>query len=331
MGNCLTAIAAAAASTPASTLARTRSSRRESSQARRIDDGGAGRRRDAVMREDALHVLPGRIFSNEGRSSVASIYTQQGCKGINQDAMILWEVSQSKIRIASCYHRSITLPPIVISSRGLVGLGLIYVYVFDPGLRWSRRRPLRCVRRPRPPRPLGGPQGPGRPPPQAPLSSPLFWRWPQPYGPVLFLFREERRRPGTGSRLLRGGAIPVGLEGGLREVVQGHGQGAPFPSVTRLFLQWQHRRDLAQAGLLFLLRSTVIHYLTPHTILFLFFHLIPHSLFCFCSQAQGSNLFIANIGDSRAVLGCTDDNNSSMLPVQLTVDLKPDLPSMQSF
>ena len=140
------------------------------------------------MREDALHVFPGRIFSNEGTSSVASIYTQQGCKGINQDAMILWEVSQSKIRIASCYHRSITIPPIVISSRGLVGLGLIYVYVFDPGLRWSRRRPLRCVRRPRPPRPLGGPQGPGRPPPQAPLSSPLSWRWPQPYGRSCFCF-----------------------------------------------------------------------------------------------------------------------------------------------
>ncbi|RZS21078.1 hypothetical protein BHM03_00053668 [Ensete ventricosum] len=49
-------------------------------------------------------------------------------------------------------------------------------------------------------------------------------------------------------------------------------------------------------------------------------------LVCSSSSAQGFNLFVANIGDSRAVLGRTDENNSSMLPVQLTVDLKPDLP-----
>ncbi|KAM7503494.1 hypothetical protein LguiB_002398 [Lonicera macranthoides] len=41
---------------------------------------------------------------------------------------------------------------------------------------------------------------------------------------------------------------------------------------------------------------------------------------------QGSNLFMGSIGDSRAILA-TQDNSGSMVAVQLTVDLKPDLPS----
>ncbi|XP_058073248.1 probable protein phosphatase 2C 52 isoform X2 [Magnolia sinica] len=56
------------------------------------------------------------------------------------------------------------------------------------------------------------------------------------------------------------------------------------------------------------------------------------SLDSFCSGStsvvlvkQGQNLFIGNIGDSRAVLGLRDVNGS-MVAVQLTVDLKPDLP-----
>ncbi|CDY15466.1 BnaA08g27500D [Brassica napus] len=53
---------------------------------------------------------------------------------------------------------------------------------------------------------------------------------------------------------------------------------------------------------------------------------------CFCSGStavtiikQGSHLFMGNIGDSRAILG-SKDSNDSMVAVQLTVDLKPDLP-----
>ncbi|KAM7271384.1 hypothetical protein ACFE04_030598 [Oxalis oulophora] len=56
------------------------------------------------------------------------------------------------------------------------------------------------------------------------------------------------------------------------------------------------------------------------------------NLDCFCSGStaitiikQGSNLFMGYIGDSRAIMGSkgTDD---SMVAIQLTVDLKPDLP-----
>ncbi|KAJ4914795.1 putative protein phosphatase 2C 1 [Raphanus sativus] len=53
---------------------------------------------------------------------------------------------------------------------------------------------------------------------------------------------------------------------------------------------------------------------------------------CFCSGStavtiikQGSNLFMGNIGDSRAILG-SKDSDDSMVATQLTVDLKPDLP-----
>lgn len=54
---------------------------------------------------------------------------------------------------------------------------------------------------------------------------------------------------------------------------------------------------------------------------------------CFCSGStavtilkQGSNLFMGNIGDSRAILGSKDSSNDTMVATQLTVDLKPDLP-----
>ncbi|KAF3517843.1 hypothetical protein DY000_02064331 [Brassica cretica] len=54
---------------------------------------------------------------------------------------------------------------------------------------------------------------------------------------------------------------------------------------------------------------------------------------CFCSGTtsvtlikQGEDLVVGNIGDSRAVLATRDQDNA-LVAVQLTVDLKPDLPS----
>ena len=40
---------------------------------------------------------------------------------------------------------------------------------------------------------------------------------------------------------------------------------------------------------------------------------------------QGGLLVVANVGDSRAVLATTDDDGR-LVSVQLTVDLKPNLP-----
>lgn len=41
--------------------------------------------------EEQLREVPGRMCLN-GSSSVASLFTQRGKKGTNQDAMIVWEV-----------------------------------------------------------------------------------------------------------------------------------------------------------------------------------------------------------------------------------------------
>uniref|UniRef100_A0A453NVF1 Uncharacterized protein n=1 Tax=Aegilops tauschii subsp. strangulata TaxID=200361 RepID=A0A453NVF1_AEGTS len=48
-----------------------------------------GRRFAAELRR-----IPGRIAGN-GACAVASLYTMQGKKGVNQDAMIVWEVKHS--------------------------------------------------------------------------------------------------------------------------------------------------------------------------------------------------------------------------------------------
>lgn len=42
---------------------------------------------------------------------------------------------------------------------------------------------------------------------------------------------------------------------------------------------------------------------------------------------QGEYLIIANVGDSRAVLATTSENGT-LTPIQLTTDLKPNLPSI---
>lgn len=50
-------------------------------------------------RQEPLHRIPGRMFLN-GSSEVASLFTQQGKKGTNQDAMIVWEVSSSSLSLS---------------------------------------------------------------------------------------------------------------------------------------------------------------------------------------------------------------------------------------
>ncbi|KAK2974284.1 hypothetical protein RJ640_016770, partial [Escallonia rubra] len=52
-------------------------------------------------REEQLHRVPGRMFLN-GSSDVASMFTQQGKKGTNQDAMIVWENFGSRTDTVFC-------------------------------------------------------------------------------------------------------------------------------------------------------------------------------------------------------------------------------------
>lgn len=53
-------------------------------------DGGKRRRLRGSSSFD--YKVPGRMFLN-GSSEVASMHCKQGRKGINQDAMLVWEVS----------------------------------------------------------------------------------------------------------------------------------------------------------------------------------------------------------------------------------------------
>lgn len=41
--------------------------------------------------------------------------------------------------------------------------------------------------------------------------------------------------------------------------------------------------------------------------------------------SQGRDIIVGNVGDSRAVL-CTRDKDDTLMAIQLTVDLKPNLP-----
>lgn len=52
--------------------------------------------------------------------------------------------------------------------------------------------------------------------------------------------------------------------------------------------------------------------------------------FCVTLPYQGQDLVIGNIGDSRAIMG-TRDKENNLTAVQLTVDLKPNLPSNDLF
>lgn len=53
---------------------------------------------DHVLSLNKLPSLPNRIFTN-GKSQSSCIFTQQGRKGINQDAMVVWEVSTKYVHV----------------------------------------------------------------------------------------------------------------------------------------------------------------------------------------------------------------------------------------
>ncbi|CAK7348095.1 unnamed protein product [Dovyalis caffra] len=59
------------------------------------------RRSDSNKLEMRLHRIPGRFFLN-GSTDFASLFNKQGKKGINQDAMILWENFGSKEDATFC-------------------------------------------------------------------------------------------------------------------------------------------------------------------------------------------------------------------------------------
>ncbi|OVA00530.1 Protein phosphatase 2C (PP2C)-like domain [Macleaya cordata] len=215
-----------------------------------LGSGSNGRRRKKrslsgrVTTLQHLSYIPNRIFTN-GKSRTSCIFTQQGRKGVNQDAMLVWEDFDSE--------------------------DAIFCGVFDGH----------------------GPHGH--------LVSRKV-RDTLPLKLLSFLQSQESKRNGSSINCF---SRKSKLDEGDSE--RGSSAEDQMGSLWReAFLKSYKAMDKE-------LRS-------------------HPTLDCFCSGStavtivkQGLNLFMGNIGDSRAILGSRDSNNA-MVAVQLTVDLKPDLP-----
>nr|GMC76296.1 probable protein phosphatase 2C 33 [Ipomoea batatas]GME19144.1 probable protein phosphatase 2C 33 [Ipomoea batatas] len=83
MGSCLSSESRSPLQSPTSAVGRKRknSKKRPGSRNSSFD----------YRKEEQLHRIPGRRFLS-GSNDVAALFTQQGKKGTNQDAMIVWEV-----------------------------------------------------------------------------------------------------------------------------------------------------------------------------------------------------------------------------------------------
>lgn len=207
--------------------------------------------------EDPLHRIPGRMFLN-GESRIASLFSQQGKKGINQDAMIVWESFGSRTDTVLCG---------VFDGHGPFG-----------------HMVARRVRD------------------SLPLKLNSQWE--------VNLGADELRQNSisTTGRLTSEGTASIYLEDELRASNDLEEEKLPevFTTLKESFLQAFKVMDKELK-------------LNP-------------KIDCFCSGTtavtlvkQGQDIVIGNVGDSRAVLG-TRDHNDCLVALQLTVDLKPNLP-----
>lgn len=220
---------------------------------RRLVAGSGG---GGEMSEEELQKTPGRMFLN-GASEVACLFTQQGKKGTNQDAMIVWENFTS---------RSDT----------------IFCGVFD---------------------------GHG------------------PFGHMV----ARKVRDSLPLKLCEQWKANTGSINSSQQNGSAHGS-MSSDQIASIDDQWgesfdvDENRNLPEAFSL-LKRS----FLKAFKLMDIELKLHP-SIDCFCSGTtavtvlkQGHNLVIGNVGDSRAIMG-TRDKDNKLVPVQLTVDLKPNLP-----
>ncbi|KAK6934709.1 PPM-type phosphatase-like domain [Dillenia turbinata] len=222
---------------------------------RRGGDGGGG----VVVMEHELHRVPGRMFLN-GASEVSCLFTQQGRKGTNQDAMLVWENFNS---------RSDT----------------IFCGVFDGH----------------------GPYGH------------MVAKKVRDSLPLLLCTQWMSNSSNLESSLYNGKYPP-----GCKDPEQ----------IASLSMEeeWYESWDLEEN------ENLPDMYLPLKQSFLKAFKLMDkelkfHSTIdCFCSGStavalvkQGSDLLLGNLGDSRAILA-TRDKDDSLIAVQLTVDLKPNLP-----
>ncbi|CAN0914948.1 Probable protein phosphatase 2C 52 [Linum grandiflorum] len=202
---------------------------------------------DHAMTLQHLGSIPNRIFAN-GKSTSSCIFTQQGRKGINQDAMLVWEDFMTE--------------------------DVTFCGVFDGH----------------------GPHGH------------LVARKVRDTLPVKlmsFLNTHQSRQDGSGQICCKGNS--------KRSLESGDLEKDGSTEEEKLDSMWREAFTKSYKSMDKELKS-------------------HPNLDCFCSGStsvtivkQGSNLFMGYIGDSRAIMG-SKDSNDSMVAIQLTVDLKPDLP-----
>ncbi|KAK8933692.1 putative protein phosphatase 2C 33 [Platanthera zijinensis] len=207
--------------------------------------------------DDQLHKIPGRMFLN-GASGIASLFSQQGKKGTNQDAMIVWESFGSKKDTVFCG-------------------------VFD---------------------------GHG------------------PFGHMV------ARRVRDSLPLKLNSHWEVSLEGGeLRQSSIGTAGSMTSEETATVCVdeELMPSIDLEEEKLPGVFTTLKESFLKAFKVMDKELKLSP-KIDCFCSGTtavtlvkQGQDILIGNVGDSRAVLG-TRDHNDCLVAVQLTEDLKPNLP-----
>ncbi|KAJ8753056.1 hypothetical protein K2173_011824 [Erythroxylum novogranatense] len=211
-------------------------------------------------RDEPLHRIPGRLFLN-GSSDVASLFTQQGKKGANQDAMIVWENFGSRTDTVFCG---------VFDGHGPYG-HMVAKKVRD----------------------------------SLPVKLSAQWEISVTSEDIL----REVSLNTTGSMNSEDAAFISADEESRTSVDRDDTEKHPeiFQTLKDSFLQAFKIMDRE---------------LRMHT-----------NIDCFCSGTtavtlvkQGQYLVVGNVGDSRAVLGTRDDDDS-LVALQLTVDLKPNLPA----
>lgn len=209
--------------------------------------GGGGR---------ASSIEPGRMFAN-GASSISCLFTQQGRKGTNQDAMIVWENFSSRCDTIFCG---------VFDGHGPYG------HIVAKKVRDS-----------------------------LPLILDTQWK----------TYSSSNQ-----SHLYRNGDAPGSTS---------------FEETTSVSMddEWHESVEVEDLPEMYMVVKQSM--LKAFKLMDKELKMHP-TIDCFCSGTtavtlvkQGQNLVIGNVGDSRAVLA-TRDKDNILIAVQLTVDLKPNLP-----
>ncbi|KAG4922523.1 hypothetical protein JHK82_051496 [Glycine max] len=211
-------------------------------------------------RNEPLHRIPGRIFLN-GSSQVASLFTQQGKKGTNQDAMVVWENFCSRQDTIFCG---------VFDGHGPYG-HMVAKRVRD----------------------------------SLPLKLNVHWE-----------------QSASGEEVLK--EISVNTAGSMNSEEAAFASADDESRVSVDAEETEKHPEIFQTLKDSFLKAFKVmdRELKTH-----------QSIDCFCSGTtavtlvkQGHDLIIGNVGDSRAVLG-TREKDNSLVAIQLTVDLKPNLPA----